>query len=104
MDEDTPQDSATIGSLRFLKGLVTVLTAVMIGGVLTIIVLLVIRLQTPVLSLDLPAAIRMPDDTRATAFTRGPGWLAVVTEDSRILVFDPSGETLRQEIRIDAAD
>ncbi len=84
--------------LRFLKWLVTVLTATMILGVLTIVVLLVIRLQTPAVAL--PGEIVLPDGAVATAFTQGEGWFAVVTSDDRILIFDRAGGALIQEVAI----
>ncbi len=90
-------------NLRFLRRLVTVLTAVMILGVVILIGLLVIRLNTP-RSLPLPAEIALPDGATATAFTRGPDWLAVVTADDRILILDAATGALRQEVQITRPD
>lgn len=88
--------------LRFLRRLVTVLTAVMIGGVVLIIALLVIRLNSaPDL---LPQTITLPDGARATAFTQGEGWYAVVTDQNEILIFDRLRGTLRQSIQIETID
>ncbi|MEL6101485.1 MAG: DUF6476 family protein [Pseudomonadota bacterium] len=93
-DIDPPQEPA---NLRFLRRLVTVLTATMILGVLAVIVLLVIRLnQTP---MALPDAVALPDGTTPTAFTRGSDWMAVTTDD-RILIYGLDG-TLRQTVRIE---
>lgn len=86
--------------LRFLKRLVTALTVVMIGGVLTIVALLVIRLQAPPAMLHLPEAITLPDGARAVAFTQGAGWYAVVTEGNEILIFDRDSGSLRQRVEI----
>jgi hypothetical protein len=86
--------------LRFLKRLVTVLTVVMIGGVLAIVALLVIRLQTPPATLSLPQSITLPDGARALAFTQGAGWYAVVTEGDEILIFDRASGEIRQRVRI----
>lgn len=71
------------------------LTIVMIFGVLAIVALLVIRLlgDGPV---PLPDVVTLPDGAVATAFTRGPDWYAVVTEDDIVLFFDAeSGEVFR---------
>ena len=86
-------------NLRFLRRLVTVLTVVMIGGLLVITTLLVIRFsQTgPVL----PETIALPDGTKARAFTQGDGWYAIVTDDDRILIFDRLSGALRQEIAVE---
>jgi len=78
---------------------VTVLTAVMIGGVLVVIVLLVTRLRDD--GPDIPAAITLPDGATAQAFTQGRGWYAVVTQDDQILIFDQLTGKLRQTVTID---
>ncbi|MEL7259701.1 MAG: DUF6476 family protein [Pseudomonadota bacterium] len=91
---DPPQEPA---NLRFLRRLVTVLTATMILGVLMVIVLLVIRLNQPAMAL--PDAVALPDGTTPTAFTRGPDWMAVTTDDA-ILIYGLDGE-LRQTVRIE---
>lgn len=93
--EQTPEPA----NLRFLRRLVTVLTAVMIGGVLVVIGLLVTRLNndTPVL----PDQITLPDGTQPRAFTQGPDWYAIVTTDNTILIFDRLTGKLRQTVTID---
>lgn len=78
--------------------MVTTLTATMILGLVVLIGLVVIRLQSP--SLALPDQITLPSGTKAHAFTQGRGWYAVVTEDDRILIFDGEDGGLRQEIQI----
>ncbi|WP_299621585.1 DUF6476 family protein [uncultured Tateyamaria sp.] len=94
---DPPSEPA---NLRFLRRLVTVLTATMILGVLTVIVLLVIRLNAPAPTLALPEQITLPDGARASAFTMGPDWYAVITHDDEILIYDQVTGTLRQTILI----
>ncbi|NRB05408.1 MAG: hypothetical protein HRU30_19320 [Rhodobacteraceae bacterium] len=86
-------------NLRFLRILVTVLTGTMIVGVLTIVVLLVIRLQTPA-GPSAPEILNLPDGTEVHALTQGPDFWAVVTKAGRILIFNPDG-TLRQEITVE---
>ena len=100
MSEPSDSSAPLPPDLRFLKRLVTVLTVVMIGGVLTIVALLVIRLQAPPATPPLPEAIALPDGTRATAFTQGTDWYAVVTEGDEILIFDRASGALRQRVRI----
>ena len=98
----SPVDPAT---LRYLRILVTVLTLTMIGGLITIIALLVIRVPQAVRVVDdpvpLPEAITLPDGMTATAFTRGPDWFAVVTGDDRILILDAETGAVTQTITID---
>ncbi|TPE52214.1 DUF6476 family protein [Amaricoccus solimangrovi] len=79
-------------SLRRLRRLVTTLTITLILGVITVVALLVIRLAQMTPPPPLPATIALPAGERATALTRGAGWVAVVTVDAggreRIRVID----------------
>ena len=79
--------------------MVTVLTAVMIGGLLTIVALLVIRLGGAS-SPALPDTIVLPEGVQATAFTRGADWYAIVSQDDEILIFNTSDNSLRQRISV----
>jgi Flp pilus assembly protein protease CpaA len=88
-------------SLRLLKWLVIVLTLTMIGGVITVVGLIVTRMPqafsagAPML----PEDLILPAGAKPAAVTFGAGWVAVVTTDDRLLVFGPDG-TLRQEVAI----
>ncbi len=86
-------------NLRFLRLLVTILTAVMIGGLLSIVGLLVIRFSKspPVV----PDSITLPDGTTAEAFTMGADWYAVVTGEGQILIFDRASGALRQSVTLE---
>jgi hypothetical protein len=100
MDDLPPEPQ----NLKFLRRLVTVLTATMIAGIATIVVLMFIRLtaETPAQTApDLPDRITLPDGQTATAVTAGAGWYAVVTDKQEILVFDRATGELRQRVRID---
>ncbi|MFN7004192.1 MAG: DUF6476 family protein [Roseinatronobacter sp.] len=87
-------------NLRFLRLLVTVLTGTMIAGLLVLIALLVIRF--PSATPPLPDTITLPDGAQAQAFTATSGWYAVVTTDNRILIYNRSDGTLRQQITVQA--
>jgi hypothetical protein len=93
--DDLPEPA----NLRFLRRMVTVLTTVMIFGVVIVIGLLVTRLgrDTPVL----PSEIALPDGATATAFTQAADWYAVVTDDNRILIFDRMTGALRQTVDVE---
>ena len=86
-------------NLKFLRRLVTVLTATMIGGVLLIIGLIVIRFYD--VPPPLPDSITLPNGARALTFTQGPDWYAVVTSDDQILIFDRVTGRLQQTIAIE---
>lgn len=72
----------------------------MIIGLIVLIGLIVIRLQTP--SITLPEQVNLPQGTTATAYTQGQGWFAVVTDDDRILIFDGQSGDLRQELKVES--
>ncbi|MAC77605.1 MAG: hypothetical protein CML66_06030 [Rhodobacteraceae bacterium] len=87
-------------SLRFLRRLVTVLTAVMIGGVLVIIALLVIR-SPHAPALPLPDDIALPEGTTLQAVTYGPDFYLVVTNQNTVLVYDRATGDLRKMMSLD---
>ena len=70
----------------------------MIVGLLVIIALFVIRFSWSAPAL--PDKIVLPAGISATAFTKGDGWYAVVSEENQILIFDQSSGKLRQTIDI----
>ncbi|WP_282078606.1 DUF6476 family protein [Epibacterium ulvae] len=84
--------------LKFLRRLITTLTAVMICGLVVVVALLVIRLSND--GPDLPENIALPDGIEAKAVTFGEGWIAVVTADDRILVLNNLTGQIQQEILI----
>jgi Flp pilus assembly protein protease CpaA len=96
-----PTDATLPPSLRFLKWLVILLTLTMIGGVITVVGLLVTRMPEAFggQRLALPDNLELPDGARPAAVTFGTNWIAVVTTEDRILIFDTDG-TLQQEIDI----
>jgi Flp pilus assembly protein protease CpaA len=99
---DTAPDPVSLPpSLRFLKWLVIILTITMIGGVITVVGLLVTRMPdaSAFAPLSLPERLALPEGTAARAVTAGNGWFAVVTEDDRILIFNGDG-SLRQDIAV----
>ena len=88
-------------SLRFLKWLVIILTITMIGGVITVVGLLVTRMPLAQGPVTLPDGLNLPAGLRPQAVTMGSDWIGVVTTDDRILIFRRDG-TLRQEIALTA--
>lgn len=99
MDDEAPLSEGDARLIRYLKTLVTALTVTMIAGFIVLIAVIVMRFNAEG-SVPLPDEIALPEGTRATAITRGPDWLAVVTGDGRILIYGLDGTTLRQEITL----
>ena len=91
-------------NLRFLRILVTILTATMILGLLTIVGLFVIKFMGPATArLTLPDEITLPAGENAQAVTQGANWIGVVTVDDsgneRIHILNLDG-TPRQVVNI----
>lgn len=86
-------------NLRFLRVLVTVLTATMIGGVLLIVGLMVMRLNQP--AMILPETLRLPGGVQATAFTQTADHWLIVTQNGEILVYDRATSALTQSIPLE---
>ncbi|MFC3118340.1 DUF6476 family protein [Jhaorihella thermophila] len=84
-DPDAPEP----GNLRLLRRMVTALMAVMILGFIMIVAMFVIRLNDRPErdAMVLPDVITLPEGVKPQAFTVGRGWVAVVTDDDRILIF-----------------
>lgn len=90
--------------LRALRIMVSVLTATMILGLITIIGLIVIKIMAPGASiLPLPDEISLPDGEKAQAVTQGLDWIGVVSVDDggveRIHILNADGSS-RQVIEI----
>jgi len=99
---DTPGGEPALdpGLVKHLRRLVTVLTATMIIGFIVIVALFVTRFSGgggP----DLPTSLRLPDGAAPMAFTQGSDWIAVVTEEDEILIYDRLSGKLRQRVTID---
>ncbi|MEL7098665.1 MAG: DUF6476 family protein [Pseudomonadota bacterium] len=87
--EDAPQ-------LTFLRRLVTVLTATMILGVLLIVTLLVIRLNTAPAPLTLPEGLTLPDGSVPQAITLTQTRVLIIDSAGTLYIHDrASGERLQ---------
>jgi hypothetical protein len=104
MTEAPKDENGTAGlprDLRFLKGLVTVLTVVMIGGVIAIVTLLVIRLNAgtaPVL-VD-PGMFAVPEGVGVVGIAVVDGRTVIVGDDGTIRVHDSESREIVGEFRI----
>ena len=93
--ESQPVDPAMV---KYLRLLVTILSATMIIGFIVITALFVIRFSDA-FGPELPDQITLPNGTEAQAFTRAADWFAIVTTDNRILIYGLDG-ALMQEIAV----
>jgi hypothetical protein len=95
------EDGALPANLRFLKTLVTVLTAVMILGVLAIVALLVIRLNAePARVVIDPGAFALPEGVGTVGISVIDGRTVITGDDGVIRVYDSRDRTLEREIDI----
>lgn len=74
----------------------------MIAGFVLLIATLVVQLNrsTPIV----PESLTLPDGAAAVAFTQGSDWVAVVTDDDRILIYDRASGALRQTVAVERGD
>jgi uncharacterized integral membrane protein len=88
--------------LRFLKTLVTVLTVVMIAGVITITALLVIRLNGGEAAVTIaPGDFEIPDGVGVVGLSVIDGRTVLVGDDGVIRVYDSESRALREEFVLD---
>ncbi|SEL02251.1 DUF6476 family protein [Roseovarius nanhaiticus] len=103
MDEDPQMQPVDPALVRYLRVLVTVLTATMIIGFIVIVALFVTRFGART-DLTLPEAITVPEGAAPVAFTQSAGWFAIVTDADEILIYDRASGELRQTLRVDISD
>jgi uncharacterized integral membrane protein len=100
----SPEEDETTAlprDLRFLKTLVTVLTVVMIAGVITITTLLVIRLNASGPSVTIaPGDFEIPDGVGVVGFSVVNGQTVIVGDDGVIRVYDSGSQTQVQEFTL----
>ena len=92
-----PVDPALV---KYLRLLVTILTATMVVGFIVIVVLFVTKFSDA-FGPEPPDTITLPDGTDPLAFTQGPDWYAIITTDNEILIYDRATATLRQTLQIE---
>ena len=100
MDDGPQMQPVDPTMVKYLRVLVTALSVTMIIGFIIITALFVTRF-TGSADITLPPSITLPEGTKATAFTQGGDWYAVVTAEDQILIYDRLTGVLRQTIRIE---
>jgi hypothetical protein len=104
MPADSAEHDAPLPlSVRLLQWLVIVMTVTMIAGVITIVAVVVTRLQHPAPYPALPETLALPPGTEAEAVTFGRGFVIVVTRDGQLLVLDRATGALRQTVALKPA-
>lgn len=98
--QDSPEVLPEPANLRFLRRLVTGLTATMIIGLVAIFVLIVMTFSRAS-NIQTLTDIKLPAGVTATSYTKGSDWYAIVTTDDQILIYNADDQTLRQTIKID---
>jgi hypothetical protein len=91
-------DQPEPANLRFLRRLVTTLTATMILGLIAIFTVLVIRLQAPVQIF--PEILELPDKTKVLSISRTPSELIIVDEKRNIYIMSRDGTKLLETFSI----
>lgn len=96
MSDEFPEgDGPLPPNLRFLRVLVTVLTAVMILGVITIVALLVIRLgDTAPPILVHPEVFDIPEGVGTVGYSIVDGYTVIIGDDGMIRVYSSDTQEL----------
>jgi hypothetical protein len=102
MDNDPQMQPVDPAMVRYLRVLVTALTATMTIGFIIIVALFVTRFWGGP-DMALPDSVTLPEGARAEAFTQGHNWYAVVTGDV-ILIYDRLTGQLRQTVQINLSE
>ena len=95
---EVPANPTEPANLRFLRRLVTTLTATMILGLIAIFTVLVIRLQTT--STMFPEITALPAGTEVLSISRTPRELVIIDLSRKIYVLSLDGTTLLQEFEL----
>ncbi len=100
MADDNPEgDGPLPANLRYLRILVTVLTAVMILGVITIVGLLVIRLNDTARPILVhPEVFDIPPGVGTVGYSVINGYTVIIGDDGVIRVFASDTRALVQEL------
>ncbi len=100
MSDMMPSDETPVPEIRFLKLLVTVLTATMIAGLVAIVAILVIRLPGQAPMPALPDAITLPEGAAPAAITFASDYTIVLTDQGELRLYKPNG-ALHKAVPID---
>ena len=71
----------------------------MIVGLIVLIGLIVMRFSAEG-SVAIPDELAIPEGAAVVSFTRGPDWVAVVTDQNQILIYGARSGNLRQTVDI----
>ncbi|WP_298560283.1 DUF6476 family protein [uncultured Aliiroseovarius sp.] len=95
------EDSVGLGTVRYLKTIVTAMTVATILGMIVLITVVVLRFSqtAPEASpLPLPDQITLPEGVTAEAVTLGRDWIGIVSGDE-ILIYGTDGQ-LQKRIKL----
>ena len=95
---EAPANPPEPANLRFLRRLVTTLTATMILGLIAIFVVLVIQLQTT--SPMFPEISALPAETKVISISRTSDELVVIDHTRKIYIISLDGKTIMQEFEL----
>ena len=98
MSDMMPSDQTPLPEVRFLKVLVTALTATMILGLIIIVALIVIRMPDKAVMPVLPETITLPEGVSPAAITFAGERIVVLSADDRVLVYGTDGRLIGQTV------
>ncbi|MDT2076231.1 MAG: DUF6476 family protein [Planktomarina sp.] len=95
---EVPASPPEPANLRFLRRLVTTLTATMILGLIAIFAVLVIRLQTT--SAIFPEITALPGNSEVLSISRTNTELIIIDQTRTIYILSLDGKTIVQKIKL----
>ena len=98
----TPPEFFEPKNLKFLRLLVIVLTITMICGIITLVLVIVIKMPNynNTESMQLPVEIILPDNMKVETFSIGSNHYLIVTKNDEVLIYDRRTNILEQRIKI----
>ena len=98
----TPPEFIEPKNLKFLRLLVVVLTITMICGIITLVLVIVIKMPNynNTESIQLPEEIILPDNMKVETFSIGSNHYLIVTKSDEVLIYDRRTNILEQRIKI----
>jgi hypothetical protein len=98
----TPPELIEPKNLKFLRLLVIVLTITMICGIITLVLMIVIKMPNynNTFSIQLPEEIILPDNMKVETFSIGSNHYLIVTKNDEVLIYDRKTNILKQRLKI----
>lgn len=100
---DPSEDPVLPANLQWLRRLITVLTIIMIVGMVLIVSMLFVKMRALPAPTDFSTItdqLTLPEGAQATSVTLNDDWIGVLTDQGQFLTYDRSSGALRDTITL----